>query len=168
MTQQEPKEKRVKGLCFSCDEKYTPGHKYKNQKLFRLEKEPEDEEEMELGIEDEGGTLELRAIKLSLNSITGVNSIRLLGKINGREVGFLIDTGATHNFIDLMMVEKSQLRELSVDSFEVKVVRGAKMAGVHCCRGVKMNIQGQDSETDFLVIPLGDAQIILGTVGLRS
>lgn len=37
LTQQELRERREKGLCFSCDEKYTPCHKCKNQKLFRLE-----------------------------------------------------------------------------------------------------------------------------------
>lgn len=39
---------------------------------------------------------------------------------------------------------------------------------MHCCRGVKLNIQGQESETNRLIVPLGDAQIILGTVWLRS
>lgn len=42
------------------------------------------------------------------------------------------------------------------------------MARVHYYRGVKMNIQGQESETDLLVIPLGDTQIILGIVWLRG
>lgn len=58
-------------------------------------------------------------------------------------MGFLIDTKATRNFIDPMMVEKLHLKELSVDSFEVTVARGEKV-GVHCCRGMKINIQGQE------------------------
>lgn len=86
-----------------------------------------------------------------------------MGKINNKEVGFLL-----HNFVDPMMVERLQLNGLNVDSFEVTVARGENMASVHCCRGVKLNIQGQESEANLLVIPLGDAQIILGTVWLRS
>lgn len=108
------------------------------------------------------------AIKLNLNSITGASSIRLMGQINGRELGFLIDTGSIHNFVDPMMVQELQLKGLSVDLFEVTVAGGEEMAGVHCCTRVRLNIQGQESETDFLVIPLVDAQIFLGTVWLGS
>lgn len=58
-----------------------------------------------------------------------------MGKINGKEVGFLIDIGATHNFVDPMMVERLQLKRLNADSFEVTVAGGENMAGVHYCRG---------------------------------
>lgn len=121
-----------------------------------------------MGNEEETEISKLMAIKLTLNSIAGVSSIRLMGNINGREVGFPIDTGATHNFVDPMMVQKLQLKGLSVDLFEVTVAGGEKMAGVQCCRRVKLNIQGQESKIDLLVLPLGDAQIILGTIWLRS
>lgn len=32
--------------------------------------------------------------------VARVSSFSLIGKINGKEVGFLVDTGATHNFVD--------------------------------------------------------------------
>lgn len=121
LTQQELKERREKRLCFSCEEKYTPGHKCKNQRIFKLEIAPEDGDEVDWGFKEEADTAELRTIKLTLNAIAGVSAIQLLGKINGKEVGFLIDTGATHNFVDPLMIERLQLQGLDVESFEVTV-----------------------------------------------
>lgn len=77
---------------------------------------------------------------MSINAITRVSTNRLVGKINGKEVGFLIDTRATHNFVDLFMAERLQLKELDVEFYEVIAARGEKMAGVRCCKGVKLNI----------------------------
>lgn len=42
---QELREKRDKGLCLHCDEKYVAGHRCQHQKLFRLEASPEGGEE---------------------------------------------------------------------------------------------------------------------------
>lgn len=50
-----------------------------------------------------------------------MSAIQLLGKINGKEVGFIIDTGATHNFVDPLMIERLQLQGLDVESFEVTI-----------------------------------------------
>lgn len=50
LTQQELKERREKRLCFSCEEKYTPGHKCKNQRIFKLEIAPEDGDEVDWGL----------------------------------------------------------------------------------------------------------------------
>lgn len=111
---------------------------------------------------------ELHTIQLSLNTLTGVSAIRLVGKINGKDVGFLIDTGATHKFIDPQVVQRLQLKHEGVETFEVTVSGGEKMSGVGCCKCVTLNIQGHLSSADFLVVPLGDAQIVLGTIWLRS
>lgn len=155
-------------MYFNCENKYTLGHKCKNQRLFKLDIFPEEEGEQGLEREEEIEYSELKTIKLSLNSITGVSSIRLVGRINDKGVEFLVDTEATHNFADPMMVEKLQLKGLKVDSFEMTVAGGEKIVGVHCCRDVKLNIQGKEREADLLVISLGDAQIILGTMWLRK
>lgn len=44
---EELKRKRSLGLCFSCDERYTPGHKCKKSQLLLMEGEDEGEEEEE-------------------------------------------------------------------------------------------------------------------------
>lgn len=138
LTQQEHRERREKVLCFNCEEKYTLRHKCKNNKLLKLEIFPEEEGEEELEDEEEIECSELKTIKQCLNSITGVSFTRLVGRINGKAMRFLVDIGATYNFKDHIIVEKLQLKGLKVDSFEVTVVRSEKMAGVHCCAGVNL------------------------------
>ena len=44
---QKLEEKREKGLCYSCDHKYTKGHKCAEKKLFYIDCEEEEEEEQE-------------------------------------------------------------------------------------------------------------------------
>jgi len=41
LTPQQLEEKRAKGLCYSCDSKYTKGHKCAEKKLFYIDCEEE-------------------------------------------------------------------------------------------------------------------------------
>ena len=48
LTPQKMEEKREKGLCYSCDRKYTKGHKCVEKKLFYIDCEEEEENEQEI------------------------------------------------------------------------------------------------------------------------
>lgn len=102
---------------------------------------------------------------ISINSIegaTGVSSIWLVGRIKGREVGILVDMGATNNFVGPLMVEHLQLYIFDVKAFEVIVADGERLTGDGCCKATKMQIP------DLLMVPIGGAQIILGNMWLKS
>lgn len=133
LSPQELREKRDKGLCFHYDKKYVAGHKCKHQKLFKLEIYPEGgEEEAEWGFEEEESGEPRPPIELSANlmaGVLGVSSIRLIGKILGKEVSLLVDSGATHNFIDPATAKRIGLPLQAVNSFEVEVADGGKMEG---------------------------------------
>ena len=47
LTPQKFEEKRSKGLCYSCDSKYSKGHKCVENKLFYIDSEEEGEKEQE-------------------------------------------------------------------------------------------------------------------------
>lgn len=120
LTYQEIRERREKGLCFSYDEKYTTGYRCKNQRMYHLEIAQEDDEDRSLGLEEVIEEEELKPLQLSLNAIEGVvgiSFVRLIGNVNGKQVGFLVDMGATHNFIDPRIVSKLQLKVEDVTSF---------------------------------------------------
>ena len=45
LTPKQLEEKRVKGICYSCDRKYTKGHKCVEKKLVYIDCEEEEENE---------------------------------------------------------------------------------------------------------------------------
>jgi hypothetical protein len=47
LTPQQIDERRAKGLCFNCDSKYSKGHKCCENKLFYIECEEEEDQELE-------------------------------------------------------------------------------------------------------------------------
>ena len=66
MTPQQLEEKREKGLCYSCDRKYTKGHKCAEKKLFYIDCEEEEENEQEEDIHQEP-TLEEEEMSLTIS-----------------------------------------------------------------------------------------------------
>ena len=52
LTPQQLEEKRAKGICYSCDSKYTKGHKCAENKLFYIDCEEEENEEETSKVED--------------------------------------------------------------------------------------------------------------------
>ena len=50
---QQLEEKRAKGLCYSCDRKYTKVHKCAEKKLFYIDCEEEEENEQESSKEED-------------------------------------------------------------------------------------------------------------------
>ena len=53
LTPQQSKQKREKWLWYSCDSKYTKGHKCVEKKLFYIDCEEEDENEQETSKEED-------------------------------------------------------------------------------------------------------------------
>ena len=47
LTKAEMAERQLKGLCYNCDDKYFPGHKFKEQNLFMAISEDTAEEDVE-------------------------------------------------------------------------------------------------------------------------
>ena len=53
LTPQQPEEKRAKGFFYSCDNKYTKGHKCAKKKLIYIDCEEEVEKEQKTSKEDD-------------------------------------------------------------------------------------------------------------------
>ncbi|KAA8524303.1 hypothetical protein F0562_010726 [Nyssa sinensis] len=115
-------ERRAKGLCYYCDERFQPGHRCNKPKLFLLEgmkiEEIEDEEidesmavlnsEEPKNEEEEKGEL----LGISLHALAGAyapKTMRIEGVINKISVITLIDTGSTYSFIDPNVARKARL-----------------------------------------------------------
>nr|GMC58099.1 Transposon Ty3-I Gag-Pol polyprotein [Ipomoea batatas] len=122
-TAAEIREKRDKGLCFRCDQKYFPGHRCKERFLLLIG--DEDDETVEgdpVVVEDYHTDEEVISGDVSvLNTMTGPGSprsLRLTSNIKGSSCLVLIDSESTHNFINPAIVKRLQLPTKSIKPFQ--------------------------------------------------
>ncbi|KAI0524824.1 hypothetical protein KFK09_004212 [Dendrobium nobile] len=174
LTEKEMQDKRAKGLCFRCDEKYMPGHRCKDRSLQVL-LVCEDEEDEERGGNDpeveEDEKLHLDVAEVSLNSVVGFtpsHTMKVRGEIADREVVVLIDSGATHNFISTQIVESLGMELVDTGGYGVMMGTGKVEMGRGVCREVVLMIQGIQVKEDFLPLELGSTDVILGMKWLRT
>ncbi|XP_038893564.1 uncharacterized protein LOC120082453 [Benincasa hispida] len=133
LSDSEFRERLDKGLCFRCNEKYSPEHRCKsneNRELMLLitneneETTIEKEEREELREEEELETK--KTTEIALRSIYGLSArgtMKLRGKMKGKEVVVLIDCGATHNFVHKRLVDELEL-PMNRKSFSVVMGNG--------------------------------------------
>ncbi|XP_023873800.1 uncharacterized protein LOC111986409 [Quercus suber] len=155
------KERRKRGLCFNCDEKFQPGHHCKFAKLFLLEglcsfQRPSSNVQLvELNdgdsalahnsnvphlasVESEHNMIEPEITLYALLGSPSPGTMRIRGTINGHWVIILIDTSSTHDFLDAAILSKLQLHLDPTISFEVKVANGETIKTKGVCLDVKV------------------------------
>ncbi|KAF7810390.1 Retrotransposable element Tf2 [Senna tora] len=177
LTDEEIKRKRELGECFMCDDKWSPSHKCKNKRLSvivlsELDEDTEDEEEFcfeadEVKDDRTVGTL----MSISLNSVVGITNektMKLMGKVRGKEVLIMIYSGATHNFISEELVKKMGLDMENTKSYRVTLGDGYTVQQQGCCKGLEIEMQGLRIRENFYLFKLGDVDMILGVEWLES
>ncbi|KAF5471712.1 hypothetical protein F2P56_008485 [Juglans regia] len=108
-------EKRKKGLCYHCDEKSNPSHVCKNSTVYLLQMDNSAEDEV---LQNVVGELVPKA--------KGVDEGRSKElKISSFSVEILVDSGSTHNFLDPLVLEATNLKVVNDVGLQVKVANGA-------------------------------------------
>ncbi|KAL0351495.1 UNVERIFIED_CONTAM: hypothetical protein Scaly_1538200 [Sesamum calycinum] len=176
MSPQELDEKRSKGLCYWCDEKYTSGHQCSKRKhIYILEALEEDESLMHKEVEEEEEEHQLHEVPneeddrsnfhILVNVMTGVhnfNAMRVTGCCKGKAIHILIDTGSTHNFVDFQVARRLGCKLEATDLFPVAVANGNRVYSTHRCKTFNWRMQGVDVVTEVMTLPLGGCDIVLG------
>jgi hypothetical protein len=104
-------ERKAKGLCFNCDNKYSKGHKCGEKKLFYIDCEEEEEEEQEPSQDENVEEISSEDLTptISCNALAGISTpqtLKIKGYIKKKKVTILIDSGSTHNFIHYKLSPK--------------------------------------------------------------
>ncbi|RVW48758.1 Transposon Tf2-8 polyprotein [Vitis vinifera] len=121
---EEIRKKRSLGLCFSCDERYTPGHKCRQPQLLLMEGESGwESSEMEEPLVEQEPEISLYALAGWSESRT----MRIYAQIGQHQLVALIDSGSTHNFISEKMATMLQLPVGPTRPFPVRVANGTPM-----------------------------------------
>lgn len=165
-------DKRHKGLCYHCDNKYETGHNYRKEKLFVMldddETTPDSiNEELAIIWEGENGTLHTEGmeteanVSLQANGSSGICTLRLHGIIQEKDMHILVDSGSTYNFISQNLAKMLHLKT-SPCSPSNMVANGEKITCFAVIKPVKWTMSGEAFAVNMSVIPLGGYDIILG------
>lgn len=182
LTPQELQNRREKGLCYYCDEKYAPGHRCKRSfhiMIAEPEPEPDPEDQLTLAMLDSGSTSqtlpepdpELNSAQISLHALLGhtiPQTLKVKGQIQHNPVVILIDSGSTHNFIQDRIAKQLNLPLRQSQSFQVLVGNGEELTCDSICHQMALSMGSHIFSVDLFVLPLSGADIVLGVQWLKT
>lgn len=168
-------EKKRLGLCFTCDDKWSRQHWCPNRSLQVLtvvngiEMKILDQSLVEVDneVEESGASM----MGLFLNSFLGRSSpttMKLRGTIKKNSVVVMIDSRATHNFISPKAVQQLKLKARRLESLTVLLGTGVSVEGIGVCKNVQLVLPSISFTADFVVLELGQVDVILGVKWLRT
>lgn len=174
LTSREFDNKRARGECFWCSEKYTPGHKCTgNKQLYLFEVGDDGDELVHTDPNEECYTesVQDQEPQISLHAITGIPSfstMKIVGAIGTKPLQILIDSGSTHNFLKDSLAIKLNCTLVPINDIPVTVADGNKLSCVHMCKDFQWMMHGSLFKADVLVIPLSNYDIVLGIQWLQT
>ncbi|KAK8949103.1 hypothetical protein KSP39_PZI005439 [Platanthera zijinensis] len=172
VTSSEMDEKRRKGLCFWCDQRYTPGHKCANRtQSYSLEvvveavDSNEVDEETSGQVEWEEGEGDQPVAQVSAHALTGISSyqtMRVTASYHGQSINVLIDSESTHNFLDEGAARRLNCEFVPMTPFLVAVADGKKLSSSYKVNNFTWRMQGVGFTSEMLILPLGGCEVVLG------
>ena len=165
LTREEMQRKRAQGLCFNCDEKFTPSHTCRGPQLLILEGHTDTSNE-----EEAMDQMEFHP-EISLHALSGWSShrtMRVMEKIGHYEVVVLIDSGSTHNFISEKVANLLQLPVVPTEPFNVKVANGGPLRCQGRFEDVRVLLQGIPFVLTLYALPLSGLDLVLGVHWLEQ
>lgn len=153
LTDKELQEKRAKGLCFRCDDKWAIGYRCRKRELSVILLDDDDDKStyevgsdspMSPGVENTN-EVNLQS-EVSLNSVVGISNpktMKLKGFWMGSKVVVLIDPGVTHNFVSLDIVAELEIPVIDTAGFRVSLGNGESIKGKGCVKSCCFNWMGE-------------------------
>ncbi|XP_020963323.1 uncharacterized protein LOC110264971 [Arachis ipaensis] len=171
LTASEIKLKREKGLCYHCEEKWSPGHRCKTscyrligeEEWQEILKEPEPEVIQSPKI-DSPIVVEPMRLEISFNTMVGQHqptTFRLKGTYKGQTVMVLIDGGNTHNFVKARVAEKLEFPIKQTVPLQVLVGNGDIIGCRALCEDVPLVMKGYQFNVSTFVLELQGADVVL-------
>nr|GEU73097.1 hypothetical protein [Tanacetum cinerariifolium] len=149
LTQRELKDKRAKGQCFYCDQKYAPGHKCSRQ-LHSIEVIYGDDFDNYIDGDDEtyqdcvGDMVEvIDSPQITLNALSGLNSYQTM-RVRDK------------------VAKKLGCRLAKTTPMQVSVANGQRMMRTSVCHDLKWSLQNEVFTSDVMLLPLGGCKMVLG------
>jgi hypothetical protein len=131
LTPQQLEERKEKGLCFNCDNKYSKGHKCGEKKLFYIDYEEEEEKEQEQEPSQDENVESISSEELtpmiSCNALARISTpqtLKIKGYIKKKKVIVLIYSGSTHYSIHYKLAKALNCFVYPALEFQVMITDG--------------------------------------------
>lgn len=162
--------RRARGLCFTCGEKWSPGHKCSQtvqlhvvEELLALFQQPEPAEPTLSEDSDEDHTESLLSIsEQAVRGTEGVQIVRLHGKVQQYEVIILVDSGSSTSFISAELSGKLKGLVPLAKLVRVKIANGGILQGTTEIPQCSWTCQGAFFQTSLKVLSLDCYDMIVG------
>jgi len=166
--------RREKGLCFTCDEKFSSSHRCPNKQYLFLQLE--DEENVDIqpeppDISDLVDHLHVQEHHLSYNALKGsfgVGTMRFYGSIKGMQVQVLLDSGSSDNFLQPRITQCLKLSVKPIPDFQVLVGNGNALIAEGLIKELEVTIQGHSLKLPVYLLPVSGADLVLGAAWLAT
>lgn len=164
--------KRELVLCNNCDEKWAPSHKCKARffLLISEEDDPDPNTQPANPALTQPSPPDPTLAQISFNALSGTSTpdaLRLFGSIHNSRVTVLINGGSTHNFIQLRVAKYLQLPTILTNPLQVTIGNGTSLPCDQLCSHTLISLQGHEFHVDLHVLPISDADIVLGIQWLK-
>nr|KYP46388.1 hypothetical protein KK1_032037 [Cajanus cajan] len=166
--------RREKGLCYTCDEKFSSSHRCPNKQYLLLQLEQDDINEPEPDPPDILGansTLSLQQPHLSYNALKGsscLGTMKFQGSINGLLVQVLLDSGSSDNFLQPQIAHSLKLPIEPIPQFQVLVGNGNSLQAEGLVRDLDVRIQGQQLKLPVYLLNVSGTDLVLGAAWLAT
>ncbi|KAI4302811.1 hypothetical protein MLD38_038514 [Melastoma candidum] len=134
LSQEEVEERRLKGLCFGCNEPFDRNHRCSKRQVYSLVVEAVEEgKEFVNGVGLDMEEQRDDRVQVTLHALRGelhggkIQTMQVSGLYKEKHLNILIDSGSTHNFVDLSLVKGMNLMVENVPPIKEVVADGRSM-----------------------------------------
>ncbi|XP_017423676.2 uncharacterized protein LOC108332889 [Vigna angularis] len=181
LTEAEMADRRERGLCFNCDQKFSRNHRCPARYMLLVAEEDNDSCKSSLHapiLEPNPPdpvspviTDDPNQAQLCLNALSGFGApetLRVSGQIDQFQVTVLVDGGSTHNFIQEVVANFLGLSRSPISVLKVMVGSGEVLPCTEVCTRVKLMIQGHNFQVDLYILGMTGSAIVLGAQWLKQ
>ncbi|XP_012849939.1 PREDICTED: uncharacterized protein LOC105969713 [Erythranthe guttata] len=158
-------DRKMRGLCFNCDEKFVPGHKCKNVfTIVGVEEEPDEWEGLEQ-LEEVPEGVEEETLGISLTALTGqstANTLKVKGKVKNNYLKMLLDTWSTHSFLDPQTTRQLGCEVIYTNNLLVTVANGNQMDCNAKCPAFQWEMGKHHFIFEMRLLKLGGCDAVIG------
>lgn len=166
--------RREKGLCYTCDDKFSINHKCPNRQYLLLLGDDEDTFTPELEPPDAPTndiSLTAHEHHLSFNALKGshgLGTLRFQGSIQGIKLQIPLDSGSSDNFLQPRIAHCLKLPVLPAENFSVLVGNGNCLTAEGYIPNLQVHVQGHVLQLPVYLLPVTGADLVLGAPWLAT